>query len=204
MGGRAALATALLALAGLWAPVAAQEAAPAPLRSPILTLDQDRLFADSQTGQAIMERVEDDSAALAAENRRIEAELIAEERELTERRAGLPADQFRALAEAFDEKVVAIRRAQDTKARAIAQRRETAQQEFYRQALPLLAELVRDRGAVAVLDRGAVILSAEQVDITDAAIALLDERIAAPGDDSPAPETPADPAPPGTGAEQGD
>ncbi|MCO8144431.1 OmpH family outer membrane protein [Rhodovulum tesquicola] len=173
-GTRAAvLAVLLAALAAMSAP--AQEV---PfLRSPVLTLDQERLFVDSQTGRALTEALEDASAALAAENRQIEAELIAEERDLTERRAALPPEEFRAMAEAFDEKVVETRRVQDAKARALAQRREAGQQAFYRQVLPLVAEIVRERGGVVVLERDAVILSAEQVDITDEAIAAIDARL---------------------------
>jgi len=172
----AILGVGLGCLAALAAPVAAQDG-DMPFRSPIVTLDQERLFSDTRAGQALVETLEADSAALAAENRQIEAELIAEERDLTERRSELPPEEFRALAEAFDEKVVAIRRAQDTKARTLAQRREADQQAFYRRALPLVAEIVRERGAVVVLERGAVILSAEQVDITDEAIDLIDARL---------------------------
>jgi len=168
----AGLALALLTGAGL-----AQEAR-LPLRSPILTLDQERLFTESAAGRAVLAKLEADTADLAAENRAIEAQLVAEERALTDERGTIAPEDFRAKAEAFDQKVVSIRREQDAKARALAQRRETDQQAFYRQALPLLAELVRERGAVAVLERGAVILSAEQVDITEDAIAMIDARIA--------------------------
>ncbi|TCO69773.1 OmpH family outer membrane protein [Rhodovulum euryhalinum] len=175
-------------------PVAAQDPAQ-PLRSPILTIDQERLFTESRAGQALVDALEADSAALAAENRLIEAQLIAEERELTERRAQMPPEEFRALAETFDEKVVAIRRAQDAKARTLAQRSEADQQTFYRRALPLVAEIVRERGAVVVLERGAVILSAEQVDITDEAISVIDARLAPPDADQPAPDVPGDTVP---------
>ncbi|MBN2905230.1 MAG: OmpH family outer membrane protein [Rhodobacteraceae bacterium] len=198
MARRGALAAGLMALAlvgaGTTGPAVAQDGRTA-LRSPILTLEQDRLFSDSRTGKAVLDRLEADTAALAAENRKIEAQLIAEERDLTDQRGQLPADEFRPLAQAFDEKVVAIRRAQDAKARALAQRRDADQKAFYRQALPLLAEIVRERGAVAVLERGAVILSAEQVDITDAAIALIDSRMAPDA----APDATPDAAPPDTG-----
>lgn len=161
-------------------PLPAQEVAPATA-SPILTLDRERLFAESRSGQAILRALEEDTAQLAAENRGIEADLIAEERALTERRATLPPDEFRALAEAFDAKVVAIRRQQDAKARALAERRESDQQAFFRNAMPVIAELVRETGGLVVLDRGAVLLSAEQLDITEAAIARIDAAGAADG-----------------------
>lgn len=183
----ALLGLALGWVAGLGQTAIAQDAG-SVLRSPLLTIDQERLFTDSRTGQALIAALEADTAGLAAENRRIESELITEERALTERRQTMPAEDFRALAEAFDEKVVAIRRAQDSKARALTQRREADQQRFFREALPLVAEIVRERGAVVVLERGAVILSAEQVDITDAAIALIDTRLGPDADAPPAPD----------------
>ncbi|ARE38298.1 Outer membrane protein H precursor [Rhodovulum sp. P5] len=180
-------------------PAAAQDVA-VPLRSPILTIERERLFAESRTGQAILKALEVDTAKLAAENRRIEAELTDEERSLTEQRPTLPADEFRALAEAFDAKVVAIRREQDAKARALTQRRESDQQDFFRKAMPIVAELVRARQAVVVLERGAVLLSAEQVDITDAAIALIDARLAGVDQGEGATEDEGAPMPQGDGA----
>ncbi|ARC88851.1 OmpH family outer membrane protein [Rhodovulum sp. MB263] len=192
-------ANVLAALLGLAASGAfAQEDRPVFL-SPILTLDQDRVFEDSKAGQAVEEELQAATAALAAENRRIEAELVAEERALTERRANLPPEQFRPLAAAFDQKVETIRATQDRKARELTQRREEERQAFFRKALPALAEIVRERGAVAVLARDAVILSAGQVDITDEAIELLDERVVFTPDEGHAPDadgtSPSDPAP---------
>ena len=72
---------------------AAQQAAPAEappvgtVVAPVLTLDQDRMFRESAYGKSVLDRAEKDSAALAAENRRIEAGLETEERALTARRA---------------------------------------------------------------------------------------------------------------------
>ncbi|MHC0052942.1 OmpH/Skp family outer membrane protein [Actibacterium sp. D379-3] len=179
-----------LALSGVAAPLRAQEQD--VVRSPIVTVDQERLFTQSAYGQAILDQIEAESAELGAENRRIEAELVAEERALTEQRPTLDPAAFRAMAAAFDEKVVAIRKAQDDKTRALVRRRETAQKDFFTAVLPILTEIVRERGAVAVLETRAVILSADQIDITGAAIERIDQRLMAPvsGGDSAAPPAP--------------
>ncbi len=71
----------------------------------VIVIDQERLFQDSLFGRRITAELEERSAELAAENRAIEAELIAEERDLTVRRSELEPEEFRALADAFDEKV---------------------------------------------------------------------------------------------------
>lgn len=162
---------------------------------PFLTLDQDRVFSASLYGLRISTELEQEAAALAAENRKIELDLTREERDLTDKRPTLPADTFRTLADAFDEKVQGIRTAQDTKSRDLARRRDEERQVFFNRALPMLANLVRERGAVAILDKRAIFLAADAIDITDAAIARIDAEL---GDGAPtAPQSdPVDPAAP--------
>ncbi|MEM1428418.1 MAG: OmpH family outer membrane protein [Pseudomonadota bacterium] len=148
-------------------------------RTPLLTLDQERVFTDSRFGRRVAAELNAASEELARQNRLIEAELTAEERALTERRAALPPDEFRALADAFDEKVVGFRRAQDRKARAFQRRDEAERQVFLRAALPVLADLVAELGAVAILDDRAVLFAAQSIDVTDRAIARIDSVIGA-------------------------
>ncbi|MFV0515009.1 MAG: OmpH family outer membrane protein [Jhaorihella sp.] len=143
----------------------------------ILTISPDRLFAESAFGRRIASEIEAESAVLAAENRRIEAELSAEERELTDRRPKMEPDAFRVLADAFDEKVQRIRVEQDAKARTLARRGEAAQGEFLQAARPVLESLMRDSGAGVILERSSVFLSANATDVTDAAIARIDAAI---------------------------
>ena len=145
--------------------------------SPILTIASERLFVDSAFGQRVAREIEAETAVLAAENRRIEAELTAEEQALTDRRAEMDPQAFRTLADAFDTKVQEIRRAQDGKARALARRREEAQEAFFQAARPVLATLMQEAGASVILERASVFLSANATDITDLAITRIDAAI---------------------------
>ncbi|MCE8006470.1 OmpH family outer membrane protein [Aestuariivita sp.] len=147
------------------------------VQSPILTVESERLFTQSAFGTRIAQEVEAESAVLAAENRRIEAELMEEERLLTERRATMDPDAFRALADAFDEKVQEIRRTQDGKARTLAQRRDNDRVVFLQAIAPVLEQLMRDAGAAVILERGSVFLSLNATDITEQAIERIDQAI---------------------------
>lgn len=142
--------------------------------TPLLTLDQDRMFAESAFGQRVAREIDQASSALAAENRKIEIELREEERLLTEQRPSLAPEEFRALADAFDEKAIGFRRTQDAKARALQRRDDLEREVFLRAALPVLTELVEELGAVAILDARAVLLASQSVDITDRATARID------------------------------
>jgi Skp family chaperone for outer membrane proteins len=185
-GGRSLLAAVLAgALAAPWA--SAQDAAAPEVASAILTLDQERLFLESRFGRAALERERAAGAALEAENARIEQELIAEEQALTDLRKTLPAAEFAARADAFDQKVERIRQEQDAKARDLTRQRDSERQDFLRMAVPVLGELMAEMGAVAIIDKDVIILSLTAIDVTDAAIARLD---AAGVDGAPAPDAP--------------
>ncbi len=180
----AALGLAALFLSPL--PAAAQVGAPLRPTEPaaaILVLNQDRLLSQTEFGQRIQREIEAASAALAAENRRIEAQLTEEELELTERRPTMPAEDFRVLADDFDLRVSGIRAAQDAKTRDLQSQADAARQRFFEEIVPVLLSLVEARGAAVLLDSRTVLLSAGSVDITDDAIAAIDEALGEGGDE---------------------
>ncbi|WP_147104560.1 OmpH family outer membrane protein [Tateyamaria sp. syn59] len=171
--GRLARALVLLAAALFWA-----TALPAQdVRSPILTIDSERLYRDSAFGQRVLDEIEARTTELSEDNRRIEAELEAEERTLTEQRADMTPDAFRALADAFDARVEAIRRDRDARSRAIADLLEENRDRFLISAAPVLEDIMRDTGAAVILEQRSVFVSANAIDITDLAISRMDETL---------------------------
>ncbi len=178
----------------------------APLASPIVTLDKDRLFQNSRMGKAMQGRFEAASNDLVAENRKLEAALEEEERRLTERRATTTPEAFRPLADEFDRRVEELRQAQDAKSRSLTRSRDSEQQRFFEAAVPILGNLMVELGAVAIIDRSAIILSFDQIDVTDQAIVRLDEALGdgpppdplpaeEDGNSAPTPDEPAAPVP---------
>lgn len=145
--------------------------------SPVLTIDSERLFLESDFGRRVAAAIETQGAALARENRQIEASLEAEERELTEQRATLDPEAFRALADAFDEKVQQTRQAQAAKGRALNSQLDAEREVFLQAAAPVLERLMRQSDAAVILERRSVFVSAAAIEITDDAIALLNETL---------------------------
>ncbi len=143
--------------------------------SPIATLDRDRLFKESLYGQRISGELAAATAVMATETRDIEASLAAEEKNLAEQRATLDPTAFRDLAQAFDEKVQKLRVERDQARNDLQAKVQAAQYAFFNKIGPILGQLIRERGAVLILDRNAIVLQASDIDITDAAIQRLDE-----------------------------
>lgn len=150
--------------------------------SSVLTIDSERLFLESAFGRRVAAEVEAQGNVLASENRRIEADLEAEEKRLTELRPTMEPDVFRALAEEFDEKVQLTRSTQAAKGRALNDLLEQEREVFLSAAAPVLERLMREAGAVVILERRSVFVSASAVEITDDAISLLDETLGSGAD----------------------
>ena len=165
----------------------------------ILTVDQERLYSGSKFGQKILSEIDTQLRALQTENRTIESDLEAEEKRLTDQRTKMAPEDFRKLATDFDSKVKQIRAARDAKERDIGLQRDLAQKKFFNAAVPILAEIMRERGASAIIDRKAVLLSFERIDITEIAIARIDAQLAndAAAGTAPAPQD----APAGSGTD---
>jgi Skp family chaperone for outer membrane proteins len=175
----------LIALAlGLALPVSvsAQETTRAP-SSPVLLMDSAAVLNATNLGRSISAEIETAFTDLASENRRIEAELEVEEKQLTEQRPELSNEDFRALADAFDEKVQRIRAEQEAKRSALEQRRDAEQQDFFTQIAPILSAIGNRFGAVVILERrNNVILAADGIDITQQVIEAINASAEQPSE----------------------
>lgn len=163
----------------------AQEGAP---QFPVLIVDSERLFQESDYGRAIRAALDEAARLLQAENDEIQTQLIEEERSLTERRPTMSVEDFRAEAAAFDAKVQAIRRARDAKIAELEQAQIDGREQFFDDVRGIVGRLMLDRGAVVLLDRRSVFLALGAADITAQAIARIDDELMRGPDPEPAPE----------------
>ncbi|WP_457647748.1 OmpH family outer membrane protein [Profundibacter sp.] len=168
---------AVLFVTGLgWGNQSPAQTTPDPPQA-ILTIDPERLFSDSLFGERVAAEIAADTESLQKEFQQLEADLTAEERDITEKRASLDPVEFRKLADAFDAKVQEIRRVQDAKARDLDRRLEQERAAYLNLVLPILGELMNERGAAIVLDHRMVFAVASGVDITDEALQRIDATL---------------------------
>ena len=168
-----AAAFALMCMAGL--PAMSQDLG--VIRSEILVLDPDRLFSETALGRRMLDEHQAAREELAARNRQLEAELEAEEQELTELRADMSAADFRELADAFDDKVQKIREDSNRRALDLERDRKQLPSEFLRTVEPVLTKVMREAGGRVVLNKRTVVFHAEAIDITGLAVAWIDRDI---------------------------
>ena len=179
----------LLTFATFASVLPAQESA----QNPVVTVDLERLVSETQIGQYLSFQMSEEAQSLQAELDAIEAELSAEEDDLIKKREILDLDEFRVLAKAFDEKAVRLRQEQQAKIQAITEESSRRRQDLLRSFVPVLSQVMRDRGATVLLDRRSVVLDDRaSVDITDVAIMIIDQNTTET-DSTTDLETPAEP-----------
>ena len=106
-------------------------------QAPILTIESDRLFAESAFGKRVAAQIAAEESVLLEENRKMESELVAEEQRLTRSCAKRwRRTSFAPSADSFDARVQQIRKLQDGKARAIVESGDAERGVFIRAAQP--------------------------------------------------------------------
>jgi Skp family chaperone for outer membrane proteins len=179
----AALAAVLVAFPALPqtpAPEPPPAAQPRPARAGFLFINQERILTGSTAGQALLADEEAARDALRAEARAIDSAFEDEERELTERRPSLPPEEFQALADAFDTRVVEARREQDERSTQLAQEFDQRRRAFYARVAPILVMLMDRFGAQAIFDENSVLLADQSLNITEEVIAEIDAQAGDP------------------------
>ena len=145
--------------------------------NPVVTVDLDRLVNETQIGQYLSFQMGERAQKLQKELDKIEAQLSAEEEDLIKQREELELSEFRVLAKAFDEKAVRLRLEQQAKIQALEEEGSKRRQDLLRSFVPVLSQVMRDRGASILLDRRSVVLDDRaSVDITDVAIMIIDQN----------------------------
>ncbi len=158
------------------APVSAQTGT-AAAKTPVLLLDQDRLYRESSYGRAAAAEIRVLVLALQEKEAISKAELEAEEKELSEQRAVMDPEAFRAASDAFDKKVGEIRDAHRAAALDINAQSERFKFLFFRAAEPVLLKMLQERGATMVLDVRNALLAVPSSNITNEAILRVDQEI---------------------------
>ncbi len=165
------LLSAVLAFA---APVHGQEAAAS---SSVLTVDLEKIARESDYGQRVNGLYQAEILTLQSQAKQVEAELIAEEQDLVAQRDIVSPEEFKELSQAFDRKVVAIREDQNSKQSELQAKQRDDQRNLLRLIAPILYEIVSARGASVLIDRRNIVLDLSSVDITNEAIAKMNETL---------------------------
>lgn len=165
------LKIALFLLCLLFQPLLAEE------KSVLFTVDMSKLLRSSDFGKNIIANNNAARQNLQNENNDLEEKLLIEEKELSELRKTLSIDEFRPKALEFDKKVTIIRKGQREKEENLNKKVRREETDFFKKIYPILYELLIERGGLVLVDQRNAILWDNSVDLTDEAIALINQTL---------------------------
>ena len=142
-------------------------------KASLYTVDMNKLLKQTIVGKKLISDNNSLKKSLQNENDTLEAELLLEEKDLSELRSSVSADEFRPKALAFDQKVTIIRLEQAQKEENLLRDIRKKESDFYKNIYPLLYKLLSEHGGLILLDQRNVVLWDSSVDITDEAIDMI-------------------------------
>jgi len=143
----------------------------------VLVVDMQRIQRDAAAAQSVREQ----SAAMRGDLETTIGEraraISLEEAELAELRERMTATEFRERVREFEKTVFANRDFAQQESAKLQSVLAQASNRLRREIAPILAQLLRERGAQLMLDKSQVILSADTLDVTEEVLRRLDEAL---------------------------
>lgn len=173
-----AAAAGLLGLALATAPAVAQQAAPAQAAGPvrIAVIDTEKILLSSQAGKKavadlkkLQEQREKELGARAQELKDLQAKI-------NDGRLSLAQDKLADLSKQYEEKEIAIRRAQDDATRELTKKRDEMLALIDQRVMPVINQVGKDLGYTMIFRKfeSGLIYADEAIDITNVVIQRLD------------------------------
>jgi Skp family chaperone for outer membrane proteins len=149
------------------------------IQSDVLVIDPERMLLESDYGKRLQGEIQAERDRLIAYNEKVAQELEAEEQRLTALRSKTPANEFREMADAFDQRVEELRLESERLSRELERRRELIPIQFMRVVQPVLSELLNEANAMVMIDARTVMLHTSAADVTDLAVQRINAAIGA-------------------------
>jgi len=179
------LALALMIAAGspgFAADAPAAAAAPAPaLQAPpptLIVIDFERILQESKAGKSVSEQLQQRAGSFQKGFQQQEADLNTAQQELMRQQSILAQDAFSAKARDLQRRSDELREKEAKANAALQQSNREAIVRIQQTIRPILEDIMKERGANVVLNRGAVsLISDDRFDVTDEALKRLDVKL---------------------------
>ena len=143
----------------------------------VIIIDRYRILSETLYGKRLDSELRHFEASQIADNQRLLQELEQEEAALTALRKTLSADNFRERAAAFDRKVQRISDEQQAKNQNQLEKRRADQLRLLAAVTPIFQRLMRDTGAVLILEKHNAFIWNDAINLTDISILRIDSAL---------------------------
>jgi outer membrane protein len=162
------------------APAAAPAPAPALQAPPptLIVIDFERILQESKAGKSVSEQLQQRAGSFQKGFQQQEADLNTAQQELMRQQSILAQDAFSAKARDLQRRSDELREKEAKANAALQQSNREAIVRIQQTIRPILEDIMKERGANVVLNRGAVsLISDDRFDVTDEALKRLDVKL---------------------------
>lgn len=160
------------------APAAAPAASAANFPPAVVAVvDIERILKESTAGKSVREQLATRRTAYQAQVTEDEKKLRDAEQALVQQRASLPADQFEVKRREFETQARAAQQRVQERARALDNAFGDALATIKKNVGQIVADIAASKGATVVLDKGQVIVVEAKLDLTEAVLTQLNQKL---------------------------
>jgi Skp family chaperone for outer membrane proteins len=176
---RVAAAVAMTVLLGASVVATATSAAAQQAQVPIViaVLDVNLLLRDSSAAKAVRDQIEKQRNAYQADLVQQENKLREIDKQLAQQRASLSEQEFNKRRDDLNKQIDALRAESDKRKQQLEKAFNTGMQQVTKVLEGVLAEIAKARGLTLVINKAMVPLSANDLDITQEALKMLNAKL---------------------------
>lgn len=143
-------------------------------QSNILILNVEKLFADSKAGKSMISQAKEKQESIVSKRDAAQKDLSEKVQKMESQKSMMAPDALQARADELKLEEMAKNQELQQELRKIDAGLAAARAEILKTLSPILRDIMNEKGAIAILERGAVLIGSPDVDITDTAIKQLD------------------------------
>ena len=143
----------------------------------IALFDKEALFRESAAGKDFRKQLDELRNKFQGDLSHQQEELKKKDADLRNRQALLSAEAFEAERKKFEAEVQGAQSKFEERNRQIQGAIQNAEQEIFKATTPILADIMRAKGATLLLDKAVTLISANDFDITSEVVKKLDSTL---------------------------
>lgn len=145
--------------------------------SDVLVVDIEKVFANSLSGKSLIDQIKTEGDAIRASRDKAQKDLEADAKKIDEQKTLLTPEALRAKADELRLKEISKNQEIQQELRKLETAQATARNEILKKLSPILTEVMKQKGADAIIEARLALISSPDINVTDVVVKRLDEAL---------------------------
>ncbi|MGC6511358.1 MAG: OmpH family outer membrane protein [Parvibaculales bacterium] len=147
------------------------------LANDVLVVDIQKVFANSLSGKSLNSQVKEKTDAIRATRDKAQKDLEADAKKIEDQKTLLTPEALRAKADELRLKEIAKNQELQQELRKLETAQAAAQSEILKKLSPILSDVMKEKGADAIMEARLALISNPDINVTDVVVKRLDDSL---------------------------